>query len=775
MIRHYLLNSRKKIRTPKEHCMIKFIQIPFRISAISLFIGLMLLLFAAQNLSAQVILIYNPDVPTIAFAAGDIKKALLHQGLKVVERPLTQLDATTGDIRIVLATVTDKAISSMPADGLSLPSDLKSQGFSLQTSSKAKKAFWVIGGDALGAMYGGLELAKKLHVYGTGGVWNFKQNAYIKNRGIKFNLQLDQRSGTYSSENVEFMNVMTKAVWDIHFWEEYLDEMARARYNHLSLWALHPFTVLMKMPGYEDAVLEDVYDYNGLVRRMTIEEKNALWKTVHKLAYERGIKIYWMTWNIWTNGATGKYGITDNIANPATRTYLRKCMKQFLVEFPTVNGFIIHAGEHFDSKDADEKAKFIWETYGLGVQDYQEQYDADKKRDFNFIYRLVQGKTTTIEKYFNQFVYNYDFEIKYSYAHMYNYPAPTIYKDYAGENVITQMKKLDKRTWLNIRNDDMFSLSWGDYDFARSVILNFPADSGDLNKDRYIPGYFVGSDGNTMTRVWYAKNNSLNGDLEFYKHWYSHYAFGYAGYDPYRTNEDFKDLIRMKYPNVSVDYLFDTWAAASRGVPMANAMVTNYNSWKRDTEFFPEGNWTKGHWASIADFAEQKPLNGAEIPNTQPPGWDFAPKGLCGFADYKNNKCGSRENPIEWGNRMKEYAKKGLKGPSTSGDKQFQLILDDIKALSYLGYFYSGHIRAAAHHLKGNKTEAIKAAAEAYTGWKLYAEIMDRNYVARQYNRVDDNSDWSSKLKYALDDYHYVGGVGTPEDIVILKDDLPKQ
>jgi hypothetical protein len=35
---------------------------------------------------------------------------------------------------------------------------------------------------------------------------------------------------------------------------------------------------------------------------MTIEEKNQFWKDDHALAKDRGIKVYWMTWNLWCHG-----------------------------------------------------------------------------------------------------------------------------------------------------------------------------------------------------------------------------------------------------------------------------------------------------------------------------------------------------------------------------------------------------------------------------------------------------------------------------------------
>ena len=47
-------------------------------------------------------------------------------------------------------------------------------------------------------------------------------------------------------------------MWSFDFWHEFLDEMARHRYNVLSLWNLHPFPSIVKVPEYPDVALDDV-------------------------------------------------------------------------------------------------------------------------------------------------------------------------------------------------------------------------------------------------------------------------------------------------------------------------------------------------------------------------------------------------------------------------------------------------------------------------------------------------------------------------------------
>ena len=140
-------------------------------------------------------------------------------------------------------------------------------------------------------------------------------------------------------------------VWDFDFWREFLDRLARNRYNFVSLWNLHPFPSMVKVPGYEDIALDDVQrstiqfaeNYSNrvediltpemlahteTVRKLTIDEKIAFWRRVMEYARDRNIGFHIITWNIYTYGTLGKHGITDAINNPVTADYYRKSVAQ---------------------------------------------------------------------------------------------------------------------------------------------------------------------------------------------------------------------------------------------------------------------------------------------------------------------------------------------------------------------------------------------------------------------------------------------------------------
>ncbi len=111
--------------------------------------------------------------------------------------------------------------------------------------------------DEAGAMYGGLEVAEQIKIAGLEDVTEQVQNPYMERRGTKFNIQLDLRTPSYTDvSDVAQKNIAE--MWNFDFWKEYIDNLARYRYNYVSLWSLHPFPSMVKVPGYEDVALDDV-------------------------------------------------------------------------------------------------------------------------------------------------------------------------------------------------------------------------------------------------------------------------------------------------------------------------------------------------------------------------------------------------------------------------------------------------------------------------------------------------------------------------------------
>ena len=259
---------------------------------------------------------------------------------------------------------------------------IKPEGFQI---IKDENKIHVIASDIAGAMYGGLELAEQIAISGFGGVKETTQNPYMEMRGTKFNIPLDVRTPSYT-DPCDAAQKNIPEMWNFDFWKEYIDNMARYRYNYISLWSLHPFPSMLKVPGYEEVALNDVQRstvkwkelYSGrgigfdapeilanpeIVKKISIDEKIDFWKKVMAYGKSRNVNFYVVTWNIFVNGTGGKYGITDAIDNKITRDYFRKSVKQMFVTYPDLAGIGLTTGENMIDATFEQREDWAFETY----------------------------------------------------------------------------------------------------------------------------------------------------------------------------------------------------------------------------------------------------------------------------------------------------------------------------------------------------------------------------------------------------------------------------
>ena len=197
-------------------------------------------------------------------------------------------------------------------------------------------------------------------------------------------------------------------MWKREFWTEFLDAMARHRYNVLSLWSLHPFPSLVKVPEFPEVALDDVwrtaqlddtFSFAGndmvrpemladheVVKRMTINEKIEFWRWVMQHAADRGIQVYFFTWNVFTFGAEGKHGITNDLGNEITKKYFCASVREMVKTYPLLAGMGITAGEGMP-QNMDSKAK----NPGSGTPTAKacaRRLKDDPNREFRMIHRF---------------------------------------------------------------------------------------------------------------------------------------------------------------------------------------------------------------------------------------------------------------------------------------------------------------------------------------------------------------------------------------------------
>ena len=235
-------------------------------------------------------LFFDPAVEQIKFAAGDVKAALEKNKFTVEMLQVSALNVSYANKKVVVALASNTTASAvLAAQGGSEVAGLGEQAYGLRTTETPHKSYWVLGGDVNGKMYGGLQIAENIRFKQFTGNYNNGESPAILKRGIKFYLPLDKKSATYetSSKLGDSAEQAIPHVWDIAFWTEWFDTMARNRYNVVSVWNNHPFTSMIKMADYPDVAIQNVTGYDGYSKELSIDEKIVFWQKVMAYAHSR--------------------------------------------------------------------------------------------------------------------------------------------------------------------------------------------------------------------------------------------------------------------------------------------------------------------------------------------------------------------------------------------------------------------------------------------------------------------------------------------------------
>ncbi len=717
---------------------------------IPLGLGLLLLCLPPQTLAAapSVALSLDPDGGEPAkFAASEIRRACAQSGVDFVETEPSPEKA----IHIV--------IHANPRGAGNLISDLKltpskisvPQGYAIRRATAGdRRTVVVLGADPVGAMYGGLDIAEAIRLGRLDAIPDSDHSPHIAQRGIKFNIPLDLRTPSYS-DNSDAAQLNIPEMWSVDFWREFLDEMARDRFNVLTLWNLHPFPSLVKVPEFPEVALNDVwrtrtkvddsFSHSGsdmvrpemlrdveVVKTISIDQKIQFWREVMRLARDRGIDVYWFTWNIFTFGADGKHGITQSQTNPKTIEYFRASVREMALTYPLLAGIGITAGEQMENRqDAFSKEKWLWQTYGEGIRDALKQ---QSERRFRLIHRFHQTGQGEILREWKNYPGPLDLSFKYAIAHMYSSAHPPFIKQ------ALPYLSPELRSWLTVRNDDIYSFRWGDPQFAREFIRAIPgADK--------VAGFYMGPDGYTWGREFLDRAPETPRQLVIKKQWYSFMLWGRLSYEPDLTDEHFIRILAAHFPKINAEALFRAWSDASKIFPQ----ITRFFWGDIDLRWFPEACLShprhKGFY-TVRHFIEG---------NTMPA------SGILNILEWRqvalNNRPSNGLTPLQVADNLERDAEGSLRaaaklggallGPSRAGQaKELRQTLGDIEAFADIGLYYAEKIRGACELALFDRTgdpkqrEAAVRHLEIASGhWKSYAAAYTREYVQPVlYNRV---------------------------------------
>lgn len=288
----------------------------------------------------------------------------------------------------------------------------------------------------------------------------------------------------------------------------------------------------------------------------------------------------------------------------------------------------------------------------------------------------------------------------------------------------------NQRTWLTVRNDDIYSFRWGNPTYARQYLLEIPGPDK-------VAGYYMGCDGYCWGRDFLGKDGNLIRPLIIQKQWYSFMLWGRLSYNPDLPDELFRQTLEAHFPDVSSKILMNAWSAASMVFPWATRL-----SWGDiDVKWLPEACISRPSYKgfyTVKDFMEVDPMPGSNIRNIT----DWA-------QNYKFNKTEILMSPLAAADSISKYSRLAMiflqqmpPCKSNSFDELDQT-LSDIEAFATIGFYYAEKIRGACslalfnfYGLQQDKEDAIDHLTKAKAYWVKYAGLYDSKYKPAIYNRV---------------------------------------
>ncbi|MBI5708337.1 MAG: acetylxylan esterase [Armatimonadetes bacterium] len=767
----------------------------------------------AAPANPQVLSIYaRKGSAPIAFAAREVVSALAARGKKAV----------------VINDSKAPAWCSIRLD------DGPNEGFHID---RVADEWLIAGSDERGAMYGGLDLAEQIRLNGPDKVKPKGGSPSMPLRMIKFNIPLPGVG--YASEES-----LRKNGWfyDLNYWRKYLEMMARNRYNALSLWSAHPYDRMLRLSKYPEACA------------LTDEElaKNQkFFHTLFQMAKDHGVDVYLMTWNTHVSPAfAAAHKVAVNGADsPLVRDYTKECVRELLTQYPEITGFGTCPGEAMGNLNADQRMAFIRETYFEGIREAVEggkgvqvlRYSGVREGDQRdltpdqlstshlashplpehrtpdhptpenpntpprpyppFILRYWGGTPESTDKMLAEAKYPGPvyLDIKFNGEHMYSSTRPHV-QNKKWEQMAGKRYKL---LW-HLRNDDLFTLRWGDPDFAREMLGNVVGSPiqgrdapGTHDRDGHATsaGFVMGSEieipGEDYIHTPKAAKHK-DWKYEFEKQWFKWALWGRLGYNLKEPESTWIRTYQERFGDEAGPKVFAVMKSASKILPTVTAFHWNY----MNGDWYPEGNvgpWNTSYEVPRQNFRDNRIFHSVEewvwnnaidgsyedIPTYVMRGLSGTPsllKGRVGVGMSRSRRLGavaapaqslsannSRRmalthpptpslkrggalSPIEVANKLESWASAFDKlrpnnffDAGHANDKEWVCTMQDLRAVSELGHYYSAKILGATSYCRflltgdeASRTNALRHITRALAHWKKLAAIADAHYIEHE-------------------------------------------
>jgi hypothetical protein len=683
-----------------------------------LYFAAILFLFSSCNKKNLIVhLELNSSTPQIVYAAEKFKELVQTNGLI--------FSASNADLTIR---------ASLDA------ANLKPEAYKIVSQNNLVE---VTGGDAVGLMYGLLEVKNQLKS-GARSIKSIEESPNLMFRAIKHNLPWS----TY--RNSEALSLHYETCRDTNYWKAFLDMMVENRFNKLTLWNLHPFSFMVKTAKYpEGCSLTD----------QELAEWQKMWHTLFRMAKDRGVETYLVNWNIFVSPEfakahnvcdyclQGKHFVPQGDTSAITKDFYRESIKAVIDTYPDLTGLGVTLGEGMGNMTAEDRQNWILDNYIQGMR--------MASRKAKFIYRVPlsagtgSGGATSVETEkltrsaldtLTCFDGPINIELKFNWSHAYS--TPHLVKVHGGKLNDVYWNPMPTNYYLAwmMRNEDFFMLRWGQPDFIRKHIAT--------NAHPHVNGYYVGSETYIPAKDYITSLPGTSYRYAFERQWMYYKMMGRLLYNPNTPDEFFMDEFEQRFPKQGKK-LFNAQAKAST-VPLVIASWQNA-TW--DFSLYSEGMLRSvvndsvkvQKLISLDDMAEKTPMEPAYLSITD-------------FLANENNVPVGKISPFHLADSLETICNQALMEskkikPRESVDLLYEV--SDIKAWANLGLYFSNKLRAAVEYKrfktsndKNDLGKAIEWLTKATANWHTLVEVTQPVYEPVPLTHFCENSPGYKELYF---------------------------
>jgi hypothetical protein len=632
--------------------------------------------------------------PCITWAAGDLTRAL-----HAVRIPLE-----TAQVKVAV-----------------VPAEQPAEGFSLEIINNL---VYVVGGDAVGAMYGVQELTEQIN------------NAAIEEDWAQLLAALKptkQKPALEIRADNAYIHVNPLSLHDQTMWQGYLDQLARCRYNLLDLHGGYD-TETTEFPNLLP-MLVTVPEYPNVGVKAEQDVNLADLKAIIAYAKSRGIRVGFMNYS----------ATVPDLPTASLQDYTIKAVARLLRDVPDLYMLGFRVGE------SGQNEEFFKQAYMRGI-------DQSGRKNVRLYARSWLAKRENLEVIAGANGGAFDVEIKYN-GEQLGLPYQALHgKQGEGANGVPSYSYEDyvrpgvpyRIIWQLRMNGTHRFWTWADTTFIRRTLRT--CTFGDARGCSIEPftAFFPES-----PSAYYSDQDDIRVyEYMWQKYWMTYFAWGRLAYNPDLPEATFLAEYTRHYGSAGADI----YRALQASGPIVDLVCAYRNQgpdhrhYSPETEtgcFFPRDDPTPGISRYGGDIREGGPMDRLSF---------------VGIDDFLNHHIShtpdGRIGPIQVAQMLEAdavatraaVAKVGKLSAGEAGE--WRLMKIDLLCTAALAEFHAARIRGVTHWIyalrTGSQADYEKARAylkDSRDAWKRLADTADPIFVPlSNWLRRQQGYKWESQL-----------------------------